>query len=153
MFKIIQSHRTEHLVAELLTDYQSKNQPVFAEFIVIVPSMVLGDWLDKSIASQAGISTLVTTTFWGQYQWTLMQKVLARHNEYLLAHNPEASTLNVPEVAVLSPTVMQWRLFGYLTYYQELIVKDDKHPVHSLLAPLIEKPQDGSIPDKAQQDV
>ena len=153
MFKIIQSHRTEHLVAELLTDYQSKNQPVFAEYIVIVPSMVLGDWLDKSIASQAGISTLVTTTFWGQYQWTLMQKVLARHNEYLLAHNPEASTLNVPEVAVLSPTVMQWRLFGYLTYYQELIVKDDKHPVHSLLAPLIEKPQEGSAPDKAQQDV
>ncbi|MGM8885505.1 exodeoxyribonuclease V subunit gamma [Psychrobacter sp. 1U2] len=153
MFKIIQSHRTEHLVAELLTDYQSKNQPIFAEFIVIVPSMVLGDWLDKSIASQAGISTLVTTTFWGQYQWTLMQKVLARHNKYLLAHNPEASTLNVPEVAVLSPTVMQWRLFGYLTYYQETIVKDDKHPVHSLLAPLIDKPQEGSTPDKAQQDV
>ncbi|MGM8870448.1 exodeoxyribonuclease V subunit gamma [Psychrobacter sp. 2Y5] len=153
MFKIIQSHRTEHLVAELLTDYQSKNQPIFAEFIVIVPSMVLGDWLDKSIASQAGISTLVTTTFWGQYQWTLMQKVLARHNECLLAHNPEASILNVPEVAVLSPTVMQWRLFGYLTYYQETIVKDDKHPVHSLLAPLIDKPQEGSTPDKAQQDV
>jgi len=72
MFTIIQSHRTEHLVEQLLTAYQSKNLPIFAEFIVIVPSMVLGDWLDKSIASQAGISTLVTTKFWGQYQWTLM---------------------------------------------------------------------------------
>ena len=152
MFKIIQSHRTENLVDELLVQYQSKNQDIFAEFIVIVPSMVLGDWLDKSIASQTGISTLVTTTFWGQYQWTLMQKVLTRHNEYLLAQNPQATTLNVPEVAVLSPTVMQWRLFGYLTYYQDLIVDDEKHPVYSLLASLIETPQDGITQDKSQQD-
>ena len=83
MFTIIQSHRTERLVEHLLSAYQSKDQPIFAEFVVIVPSMVLGDWLDKSIASQAGISTLVTTTFWGQYQWTLMQKVLAEHNVWL----------------------------------------------------------------------
>src|SRR5699024_4105843 len=107
MFTIIQSHRSKHLVEQLLTAYQSKNLAIFAEFIVIVPSMVLGDWLDKSIASQVGISTLVTTTFWGQYQWTLMQDVLSRHNAYLLEQNPEAATLNVPEVAVLSPTVMQ----------------------------------------------
>lgn len=128
MFTIIQSHRTELLVEQLLEAYKSKNQPIFEEFVVIVPSMVLGDWLDKSIASQAGISTLVTTTFWGQYQWILMQDVLSRHNAYLLEQNPVASTLNVPEVAVLSPTVMQWRLFGYLTYYQEAIVADEKHP-------------------------
>ncbi|MEJ6070244.1 exodeoxyribonuclease V subunit gamma, partial [Psychrobacter sp. 16-Bac2893] len=121
MFTIIQSHRTENLVDQLLVQYQSKNQPVFEPFIVIVPSMVLGDWLDKTIASRAGISTLVRTKFWGQYQWTLMQDVLTRHNAFLLAQNPEAQTLNVPEVAVLSPTVMQWRLFGYLTYYQESI--------------------------------
>ena len=98
MFKIIQSHRTELLVEQLLEAYKSKNQPIFEEFVVIVPSMVLGDWLDKSIASQAGISTLVTTTFWGQYQWTLMQDVLSRHNAYLLEQNPEAATLNVPEI-------------------------------------------------------
>ena len=152
MFKIIQSHRTENLVNELLVQYQSKDQDIFAEFIVIVPSMVLGDWLDKSIASQTGISTLVTTTFWGQYQWTLMQKVLTRHNEYLLAQNPQATTLNVPEVAVLSPTVMQWRLFGYLTYYQESIVNDEKHPVYSLLASLIETPQEGITQDNVRQD-
>ncbi|MBO6224098.1 MAG: exodeoxyribonuclease V subunit gamma, partial [Psychrobacter sp.] len=118
MFTIIQSHRTEKLVDQLLVQYQSKNQAVFEPFIVIVPSMVLGDWLDKTIASRAGISTLVRTKFWGQYQWTLMQDVLTRHNAYLLENNPEAAVLNVPEVAVLSPTVMQWRLFGYLTYYQ-----------------------------------
>ena len=153
MFKIIQSHRTEYLVDELLTAYKAKNQPIFAEFIVIVPSMVLGDWLDKSIASQAGISTLVTTTFWGQYQWTLMQNVLSRHNAYLLEIDPGATTLSVPEVAVLSPTVMQWRLFGYLTYYQESIVKNEQHPVHPLLASLIDEPQQQAVEaDKAQQD-
>ncbi|WP_010200461.1 exodeoxyribonuclease V subunit gamma [Psychrobacter sp. PAMC 21119] len=157
MFKIIQSHRTENLVDQLLVQYQSKDQPVFEPFIVIVPSMVLGDWLDKTIASRAGISTLVRTKFWGQYQWTLMQDVLTRHNAYLLAQNPEAQTLNVPEVAVLSPTVMQWRLFGYLTYYQESIVADEKHPVHPLLASLIDEPQadaqqDNVRQDKAQQD-
>lgn len=157
MFTIIQSHRTENLVDQLLVQYQSKDQPVFEPFIVIVPSMVLGDWLDKTIASRAGISTLVRTKFWGQYQWTLMQDVLSRHNAYLLGQNPEATTLNVPEVAVLSPTVMQWRLFGYLTYYQESIVKDEKHPVNPLLASLIDEPQadaqqDNVRQDKAQQD-
>lgn len=152
MFKIIQSHRTEYLVKELLTAYQSKNQAIFAEFIVVVPSKVLGDWLDKTIASKAGISTLVTTTFWGQYQWTLMQDVLSRHNDSVLAQDPQAKTLNVPEVAVLSPTVMQWRLFGYLTYYQERIVNDDKHPINPLLVPLIDKIEAKATPDKAQQE-
>ncbi|MGP4969287.1 exodeoxyribonuclease V subunit gamma [Psychrobacter aquimaris] len=152
MFTIIQSHRTENLVDQLLVQYQSKSQNIFEPFIVIVPSMVLGDWLDKTIASRAGISTLVRTKFWGQYQWTLMQDVLTRHNAYLLEFNPEAATLNVPEVAVLSPTVMQWRLFGYLTYYQALIVNDDTHPVNPLLASLIDEPQEGIKQDKAQQD-
>ena len=152
MFTIIQSHRTENLVDQLLLQYQSKNQPVFEPFIVIVPSMVLGDWLDKTIASRAGISTLVRTKFWGQYQWTLMQDVLSRHNAHLLEQNPEAVTLNVPEVAVLSPTVMQWRLFGYLTYYQESIVKDGKHPVHPLLASLIDESKESAQKDTVRQD-
>ncbi|WP_201614281.1 exodeoxyribonuclease V subunit gamma [Psychrobacter sp. JCM 18902] len=153
MFTIIQSHRTENLVDQLLVQYQSKDQPVFEPFIVIVPSMVLGDWLDKTIASRAGISTLVRTKFWGQYQWTLMQDVLTRHNASLLAQNPEAETLNVPEVAVLSPTVMQWRLFGYLTYYQEAIVTDEKHPVNPLLASLIDEPQADTHQDNVRQDI
>lgn len=153
MFTIIQSHRTENLVDQLLVQYQSKDQPVFEPFIVIVPSMVLGDWLDKTIASRAGISTLVRTKFWGQYQWTLMQDVLTRHNAYLLENDSEAATLNVPEVAVLSPTVMQWRLFGYLTYYQEAIVADEKHPVHPLLASLIDEPQADTYQDNVRQDI
>ncbi|WP_296245585.1 MULTISPECIES: exodeoxyribonuclease V subunit gamma [unclassified Psychrobacter] len=148
MFTIIQSHRTEHLVEQLLTAYQSKNLPIFAEFIVIVPSMVLGDWLDKSIASQAGISTLVTTKFWGQYQWTLMQKVLAEHNVWLEANQRAQEIVTVPEVAVLTGAVMQWRLFGYFTYYQAKIMADDKHPLYPLLSALLDEEA-----DRSQQDV
>ncbi|WP_435980596.1 exodeoxyribonuclease V subunit gamma [Psychrobacter sp. DM4] len=148
MFTIIQSHLTERLVEQLLTAYQSKNQGIFDEFIVIVPSMVLGDWLDKSIASQAGISTLVTTTFWGQYQWTLMQKVLSAHNEWLEANERSHDTLSVPEVAVLTGSVMQWRLFGYFTYYQAQIIADDTHPLHPLLSALLDDKA-----DRSQQDI
>lgn len=144
MFTIIQSHRTETLVEQLLEAYKSKNQPIFEEFVVIVPSMVLGDWLDKSIASQAGISTLVTTTFWGQYQWTLMQKVLAEHNVWLEEHQRTQEIITVPEVAVLTGSVMQWRLFGYFTYYQAQIMTDDKHPLYPLLSALIDDEADRS---------
>ncbi len=138
MFKIIQSHRTENLVQHLLDEYKDKQDDIFDPFIVIVPSMVLGDWLDKTIASGAGISTLVMTKFWGQYQWTLMQEVLSTHNQYVVSQNPNAATLNVPEVAVLSSTVMQWRLFGYLTYYQQDIMQDSKHPLYPIIAPLVD---------------
>ncbi|WP_299188693.1 exodeoxyribonuclease V subunit gamma [uncultured Psychrobacter sp.] len=144
MFTIIQSHRTETLVEQLLEAYKSKNQPIFEEFVVIVPSMVLGDWLDKSIASQAGISTLVTTTFWGQYQWTLMQKVLAEYNVWLEEHQRTQEIITVPEVAVLTGSVMQWRLFGYFTYYQAQIMTDDKHPLYPLLSALIDDEADRS---------
>ena len=148
MFTIIQSHRTEILVEQLLSAYKSKNQPIFEEFIVIVPSMVLGEWLDKSIASQAGISTLVTTTFWGQYQWTLMQKVLAEYNTWLETMPSAQDILTVPEVAVLTGSVMQWRLFGYFTYYQTEILADDTHPLYPLLSALL----DGDA-DRSQQDI
>lgn len=148
MFTIIQSHRTERLVDELLKAYRAKDLPIFAEFIVIVPSMVLGEWLDKSIASQAGISTLVTTTFWGQYQWTLMQKVLAEYNVMLALQQREDEIITVPEVAVLTNSVMQWRLFGYFTYYQAQIMGDDTHPLYPLLSTLLDESA-----DRSQQDV
>ncbi len=148
MFTIIQSHRTERLVEQLLDAYKSKNLPIFEEFIVIVPSMVLGDWLDKSIASQAGISTLVTTKFWGQYQWTLMQKVLAEHNVWLESNQRSQEIVTVPEVAVLTGAVMQWRLFGYFTYYQAQIMADDKHPLYPLLSALLDEEA-----DRSQQDI
>ncbi|WP_199508809.1 MULTISPECIES: exodeoxyribonuclease V subunit gamma [unclassified Psychrobacter] len=147
MFTIVQSHRTERLVAQLLAAYQSKTQSIFDKFVVIVPSMVLGDWLDKSIASQAGISTLLTTQFWGQYQWSLMQQVLGRYNTWLAASGRESEMMAVPEVPVLTGAVMQWRLFGYFSYYQQQILADDKHPLYALLSGLI-----GNNTDRSQQD-
>jgi len=47
---------------------------------------------------------------------------------------------------------MQWRLFGYLTYYQESIIKDEKHPVNPLLASLIDELQEGVEQDNVRQD-
>jgi len=144
MFNIIQSHRTEYLVEQLLTAYQSKDVPIFEEFVVIVPSMVLGDWLDKSIATKAGISTLVTTKFWGQYQWTLMQKVLAKYNQHLEQSGFEHEMISVPEVAVLTGAVMQWRLFGYFTYYRFDILDNPDHALHPIVAPLLDANSDDS---------
>ena len=64
MFVITQSHRTEYLL-DRIRRHRSSSDDVFAKFVVIVPSMVLGEWLDKTFAERAGISTLVTAQFWG----------------------------------------------------------------------------------------
>ncbi|WP_227430373.1 exodeoxyribonuclease V subunit gamma [Psychrobacter sp. I-STPA6b] len=139
MLTIIQSHRTERLVDFVLQDYQAPNQSIFDKFIVIVPSLVLGDWLQKRIAEEAGISTLITTTFWGKYQWELMQDVLTHYNRWLVEVGSPEPILKVPEVAVLSPTVMQWRIFGYLSEYleQRLQHPADDEPLYSLLTTLL----------------
>ena len=68
MFHIIQSNDVNRLFDDLLMDYQQKSSQIFAPFIVIVPSKVMGDWLKKQVADQTGISTLVTAEFWGRYQ-------------------------------------------------------------------------------------
>ena len=69
--------------------------------------MVLGDWLNRSIAERLGISTLFMTQFWGQYQWQLIQQVLR-----IDANHHPADALQVPEVAVLSGSVMRWRILA-----------------------------------------
>ena len=84
MLHIIQSNKIETLFDELLTVYQNpaENQSVFEPFNVIVPSKVMGEWLKKQVADSAGISTLVTTEFWGRYFWGLMQRVLRIYKRY-----------------------------------------------------------------------
>lgn len=138
MLKIIQSNQVDRLVDHLILAYQAPTASLFERFLVVVPSVVLGDWLQKTIATEVGISTLVTTTFWGQYQWDLMKAVLSRYNQALQdpAFRPPFTherPMTVPEVAVLSPTVMQWRLFGYFTRYEEQILQDKTHPLFALL--------------------
>lgn len=154
MFKIIQSNDTYTLLDELLAIYQdepsatndlSLGASIFDPFMVIVPSMVLGDWLKKAVASKLGISTLLTTQFWGQYQWQLIQQVLQIDAKY----NPDTA-LQVPEVAVLSGSVMRWRLFGFLSQTIENtlpdILKNDKNPLHFLLISLYDADKN-SIPE------
>lgn len=146
MFYVIQSNDTDKLVEHLLAFYQNSDQQnLFEPFMVIVPSMVLGDWLTKAVAKRAGISTLFATQFWGQYQWQITQTVLELDAK---AYPHEA--LAVPEVAVLSASIMRWRIFNFLTdsiaTELEHIIQDDKHYLHFLLKPLLDQAS-GLIPE------
>lgn len=154
MFTITQSNDTQILLDHLIHYYQQTQAQrqgeelgvsVFSPFIVIVPSMVLGDWLNRSIAERLGISTLFMTQFWGQYQWQLIQQVLR-----IDANHHPSDALQVPEVAVLSGSVMRWRIFGFIkTLSSEQIIKimqDDKHPLYDFLMTIYDT-QNQSIPE------
>lgn len=147
MFHIIQSNDTKQLVEKLLEFYKAPKHDkdlgqVFRPFRVIVPSMVLGDWLTNQIAIKQGISTLFVAEFWGKYQWQMMSDVLTVDASFY----PDEA-LSVPEVAVLSASIMQWRLFGHLSacVAKDLAgVLDESHPLSFLLSPIVEtKEQDG----------
>lgn len=134
MFYITQSNDTRRLLVHLIDFYKNKNQ-VFTPFRVIVPSMVLGDWVQKEVAKHAGISTLFVAEFWGKYQWQMMSDIIkldAKDNPY--------DALSVPEVAVLSGAIMRWRLFEFLSKKCVDVTKLDKEndPLAFLLLPLVE---------------
>lgn len=133
MLHIIQSNKIETLFDELLTVYQhpTQGQSVFEPFNVIVPSKVMGEWLKKQVADRAGISTLVTTEFWGRYVWGLMQRVLRIYKRY------RDEVLEVPDVAMLSKSIMQWQIFGLLMAHRVQIAKDDTHPLQPFVEPLM----------------
>lgn len=122
MLNIYQSNQTEQLLKQLLHAYQSDDIGMFEPFVVLVPSMVLGEWLQNRIADETGISTLITTEFWGRYQWQIMKRVIDAFND-----EQDDKSIIVPEVAMLSTNVMQWRLFAYLLacYQQYLDVMAD----------------------------
>lgn len=151
MFHVIQSNDTDTLVDYLIDFYKNnaKDKPlgrmIFEPFTVIVPSMVLGDWLTKQVALKIGVSTLFTSEFWGKYQWQMTQAVLEEDAD---AYPHEA--LFVPEVAVLSASIMRWRIFGFvsecLKKEQHLILDSDSHPLHLLVKPLYE-PTTDSVPE------
>lgn len=149
MFKITQSNDTKLLLQHLVHHYQ-QNTPAqtttdgnvfaqslgvmaFAPFTVIVPAMVLGDWLTRSVADELGISTLFVAQFWGQYQWQMIQKVLQAD-----AKTHPTDMLLVPEVAVLSGSVLRWRIFGFISTLPkpslDEILADEDHPLHELLS-------------------
>lgn len=147
MFRITQSNDTAILLGHLVEQYRqnaAKTQTladlVFAKFTVIVPSMALGDWLMRAVADKIGISTLFVAQFWGQYQWQLIQKVLQADAE----HHPH-DALKVPEVAVLSGSVMRWRIFGHINALSDTqlsaILSDDNHPLCEFLLGLYDDKQ------------
>lgn len=126
-FNIIQSNKIEKLLENFLNLYQqsSNEQFIFQPFQVIVPSQVMGDWLKKQVANQFGISTLVTTEFWGRFYWQLLKKVVK----------------NVSDEAPLSKNVMQWQIFSYLLGDYKTIVNDEKHPLFAFIQPMYEDVQ------------
>ena len=136
MLHIIQSNKVDKLFDHLLAAYKnpSKKGSVFEPFQVIVPSKVMGEWLKKQVADKAGISTLVTTEFWGRYFLGLMQRVLRTYARI----SEDTDVLEVPDVAMLSKNVMQWQIFGYLLKYQPHILTQPQHPLYPFLYPLIE---------------
>ncbi|MDO5652232.1 MAG: exodeoxyribonuclease V subunit gamma [Moraxella sp.] len=142
MFKIIQSNDITTLADHLSDLYQHDGRSIFEPFVVITPAKVLGEWLEKYIAKRTGVSTLVFSQFWGQYQWTLVQNILSLGNDYLAAQGWHDGQMFVPEVAMLSKSVVQWRIFGFLLseVHGEILAKqilqDDTHPLHGLIAPI-----------------
>lgn len=155
MFQITQSNDTKVLLQHLVKHYQqgadtkalstegdvsnpTLGSRAFAPFTVIVPSMVLGDWLTRSVADELGISTLFVAQFWGQYQWQLIQKVLQAD----AGAHPQDMLL-VPEVAVLSGSVMRWRIFGFVDALSrqalDEILADQEHPLHELVGAIYDE--------------
>lgn len=139
MLQVIQSNQTTQLLKHLIHAYKTEQAHVFDEFVVLVPSMVLGDWLQNSIADQLGISTLITNEFWGQYQWRLMQTVLENYNKI----EPK-NAMSIPEVAVLSTRVMQWQIFGYFLHHKTQIISEPNHPLYEIVSKLITANQNNS---------
>lgn len=153
VFSIIQSNDGERLLTKLAAFYRDKKDGVFTPFTVIVPAMVLEDYLAKALADKMGISTLVATQFWGQYQWQMIDTVLSFDADFLRQAGRHSEMLSVPETAVLSASVIRWRLFAYFLDKNDTsdgvvyadsrkkitaLKNDPEHPLSALLASLDE---------------
>lgn len=154
-FKIIQSNQIETLFEHLSIMYQDRKscRSVFEPFHVIVPSMVMGEWLKKQVADTFGISTLVTTEFWGRYYWSLVQRVARSYNDFYKSRGVVKDDFNVPDVAMLSKNIMQWRIFGYLLQNQTQILQDEKHVLYPFIEPIVNDKQNLTMdsPQNSQQ--
>lgn len=114
MFHIIQSNDTRRLATHLATYYKTDDRSLFDPFVVIVPAKVLETWLTHQVARLLGVSSLLTTKFWGQYQWQMIARVLTYDAKQLKQVGRAKDSLKVPEQAMLSASVIRWRLFEFL---------------------------------------
>lgn len=133
MFQIIQSNTTRRLAERLAWYYKNDDRSLFDPFVVIVPAKVLEAWLIREVAHQVGVASLLTAKFWGQYQWQLIDQVLQFDAECLLAQGRGDERLAVPEQALLSASVIRWRLFEFLLQENvQQAAKDTSHPLYLL---------------------
>ena len=122
MLHVSQSQRIEQLIDAAQYFFDQTPLAVFEPRQLLVPSHGIGVWLQLRLADRQGICAQIDTDFIGSYQWKLYSKVLRNA---------------VPDRSPLSRSVMQWRIFAYLTEQHE---NPDSDPIVSAtLEPLIDK--------------
>lgn len=104
MFHVTQSQRIDLLLASLEDFFDQHPIGIFEPRQILVPSHGIGEWLRMRLADQQGVCAQLDTDFMGSYQWKLYSRVLRN---------------DVPDRSPLSRSVMQWRIFGYLTDINE----------------------------------
>ncbi|PIE82227.1 MAG: hypothetical protein CSA10_01050 [Cardiobacteriales bacterium] len=121
MLRIVKSQDIQILASDL-AHVVNQQSDVFASVPMIVPSMALGDWLDKYLAEVNGIAVLTQCHFWGNWQWELVEKIA--ESKYFRSYAP------------LSLSEVRWRLFAWLYKHGQQILSDDQHPLYELLSVL-----------------
>lgn len=137
MLHIIQSPHLAALSERLFHDIKKHRQAVFDSATVIVPSMVLSDYLGQYFARKEGISARVEYRFWGMFQWALIERVTRGEQQ-------------VFDQAPLSNVAMQWRIFSYLFERGDNILAQAEHPLHASLVALLSGKQTLSADDAAR---
>ena len=123
MLRIYQSTDLETLSEHLMDAVARARRGVFDEMTVIVPSMVLGDYLDQRIARRNGVSARMSYRFWGMFEWSLIEKINGREQIY--------------EQAPLSGVAMHWKLFSFLYDRGERILAEREHPLNLSIRGLV----------------
>jgi exodeoxyribonuclease V gamma subunit len=136
MLNVIQSQRIELLVACVLDFFESQPIGVFEPRQILIPSHGVGVWLRQQLASHQGICAQVSTDFMGSFQWKLYSRILKDQ---------------VSERAPLSASVMQWRLFAYLTDMHEN--PDADGMLYAQLEPLFQKIKTQSTALQARRQI
>ncbi|AXM45166.1 exodeoxyribonuclease V subunit gamma [Dichelobacter nodosus] len=123
MFRITQATDLAHLMPDFLTALHDYPDDIFAETEIVVPSMAIADYLEHHIAEKMGISCRHRYRFWGEMEWTIIERLSNR------------SAAQTP----LSTTAIHWQLFSWLYAHRAEILADEDHVLapllHYLLAP------------------
>lgn len=122
MLEVLQATDLSLLAGEFLA--RSQTADVFAKTAVVVPNLAAADWLQQRIARQNGVAAQLDLIFWAEFERRIVEDVFG------------ASM--APCAVLYSDTAMHWRLFAAVLREHKAAVADDAHPLHSVLAPMLE---------------